>query len=98
MTVALMNKPPLIVPAAVLRQAGFKRGQDLEIKATGGVVTIVPKLMPDQEQDQLEIGDSKIRALTRAGYIEFLAGKTRPIGEFFEARAARVRKLPRRLP
>ena len=46
MTVAVKNnnKTPLVVPAAVLRSAGFKSGQELEFKATGGVITIVPKL------------------------------------------------------
>jgi bifunctional DNA-binding transcriptional regulator/antitoxin component of YhaV-PrlF toxin-antitoxin module len=46
MTVAVKNnnKTPLVVPAAVRRSAGFKSGQELEFKATGGVITIVPKL------------------------------------------------------
>ena len=33
-----------MVPPAVRRSAGFKSGQELEFKATGGVITIVPKL------------------------------------------------------
>jgi bifunctional DNA-binding transcriptional regulator/antitoxin component of YhaV-PrlF toxin-antitoxin module len=46
MTVAVKNnnKTPLVVPPAVRRMAGFKSGQELEFKATGGVITIVPKL------------------------------------------------------
>jgi bifunctional DNA-binding transcriptional regulator/antitoxin component of YhaV-PrlF toxin-antitoxin module len=44
MTVALKNKPPVVVPAAALRRAGFKRGQDLEVKTSGGIITIRPKL------------------------------------------------------
>ena len=46
MTVAVKNdnRTPLVVPAAVRRSAGFKSGQELEFKATGGVITIVPKL------------------------------------------------------
>lgn len=44
MTVALKNKPPVVVPAAALRRAGFKSGQELEVKASGGVITIVRKL------------------------------------------------------
>jgi hypothetical protein len=43
MTVAIKNKPPVVVPAAALRQAGFKRGQELEFRAAGGVITIVQK-------------------------------------------------------
>ncbi len=46
MTVAFKNnnRTPLVVPAAVRRRAGFKSGQELEIKASGGVITILPKL------------------------------------------------------
>jgi len=44
MTVAIKNKQPVVVPAAALRRAGFKRGQELEMKASGGVITILPKL------------------------------------------------------
>jgi|ERR1700733_5211249 len=46
MTVAIKNdnKTPLVVPRAVRRRAGFKSGQELEIKASGGVITILPKL------------------------------------------------------
>jgi antitoxin component of MazEF toxin-antitoxin module len=44
MTVPVKNKPPVIVPPAALRRAGFKSGQDLEVKASGGVITILPKL------------------------------------------------------
>jgi bifunctional DNA-binding transcriptional regulator/antitoxin component of YhaV-PrlF toxin-antitoxin module len=46
MTVAVKNnnKTPLVVPAAVRRKAGFKSGEELEFKASGGVITILPKL------------------------------------------------------
>ncbi len=33
-----------MVPTAVRRKAGFRSGQELEIKASGGVITILPKL------------------------------------------------------
>lgn len=52
MTVAVKNnnKTPLVVPTAVRRKAGFKSGQELEFKACGGVITIVPKSPgPDDE-------------------------------------------------
>jgi antitoxin component of MazEF toxin-antitoxin module len=98
MTVALKNKPPVVIPPAALRRAGFKRGQDLEVKASGGVVTIVPKLSPDELQDEREIRDPKIRAAIREGHAEFLAGKTRRIEDFFAERASRSRKRARRRP
>jgi len=44
MTVPVKNRPPVIVPPAALRRAGFKNGQELEVKASGGVITILPKL------------------------------------------------------
>src|SRR5579864_8494669 len=46
MTVAVKNnnKAPLVVPPAVRRQARFKSGQELEFRASGGVINIVPKL------------------------------------------------------
>jgi hypothetical protein len=45
MTVATKNnnKAPLVVPPAVRRRAGFKSGQELEFKASGGVITILPR-------------------------------------------------------
>ncbi|SRR5579883_832038 len=46
MTVAVKNdnKTPLVVPSTVRRKAGFKSGEELEFRASGGVITIVPKL------------------------------------------------------
>jgi bifunctional DNA-binding transcriptional regulator/antitoxin component of YhaV-PrlF toxin-antitoxin module len=38
MTVVVKNKEPLVVPPAARRLAGFKSGQELEVKASGGVV------------------------------------------------------------
>ena len=98
MTVVVKNKEPLVVPTAARRMAGFKSGQALEVKASGGVITIVPKLSPDEQQDEQEIRDPKIKAAIRKGYREFLAGKTRPIEEFFAARASRTRKRVRPRP
>ncbi len=43
MTVTVKNKTPLVVPQAVRRQAGFKSGDQLEFKVSGGTITILPK-------------------------------------------------------
>ncbi|HEX4134300.1 MAG TPA: AbrB/MazE/SpoVT family DNA-binding domain-containing protein [Bryobacteraceae bacterium] len=43
MTVALKNKQPVVIPQAALRRAGFKNGQELEVRASGGVITIIPR-------------------------------------------------------
>ena|SRR5579871_1357647 len=50
MTHALKNRPPVVIPASALRRAGFKRGQELEIKVSGGVINILPKL-PDADDE-----------------------------------------------
>ena len=87
MTVALKNKPPVVVPQAALRRAGFRRWQELEVKASGGVITILPKLAPakdeytPQERRALNRGiDQSMREYRRgkfagpfATYEEFLA-------------------------
>ena len=44
MTVTVSNKEPLVVPLSVRRRAGFKGGQELEFKVSGGVITILRKL------------------------------------------------------
>ena len=96
MTVTVKNTSPLVIPTAARRKAGFKTGQELEVKASGGVIMIVPKLSADELQDASELRDPKIRAAIRKGHEEFLAGKTRPIEEFFAARTLRARKRARR--
>ena len=46
MTVTVKNRTttPLVVPPSVRRRAGHKNGQDLELRVSGGVITILPKL------------------------------------------------------
>jgi bifunctional DNA-binding transcriptional regulator/antitoxin component of YhaV-PrlF toxin-antitoxin module len=43
MTITVKNKTPLVVPPALRRKAGFKSGEEIEFRASGGVITIVPK-------------------------------------------------------
>jgi bifunctional DNA-binding transcriptional regulator/antitoxin component of YhaV-PrlF toxin-antitoxin module len=92
MTVTIKTKEPLVVPTSIRRKAGFKSGQALEFKASGGVITIVPKPSPDDLQDRSEVRDPKIRAAIREGHEEFLTGKTRPIQQFFAERGSGARK------
>jgi hypothetical protein len=54
----------------------------VEFSVSGRVIDIIPKLSPDELEDEREIRDAKIRAVIRAGYREFLTGKTRPMEEF----------------
>jgi antitoxin component of MazEF toxin-antitoxin module len=97
MTVPVKNRTPVIIPPAALRRAGFKSGQELEVKASGGVITIVLKLSPDEQQDERDIRDPKIRAVIRKGHEEFLAGKTRPAERLLAERGNGVLKKPRRM-
>ena len=95
MTVTLKPKTEITVPKSIRRKAGIKTGDKFEFSVSGRVINIVPKLSPDELQDEQEIRDPKIRAAIRHGYQEFLAGKTRPIGEFFAGRAAPKKKHSR---
>lgn len=93
MTVRLKPRTEITVPKSIRRKAGIKPGDRVEFSVSGRVISIIPKLSPDELQDEREIRDPKIRAAIRQGYQEFLAGKTRPMKEFF---AARRPKSPRR--
>jgi AbrB family looped-hinge helix DNA binding protein len=93
MTVTLKSKTEITVPKSVRRKAGFKPGDQVEFKVSDKTITIVPKLTPDEIQDEREIRDPKVRASIRKSYEEFLAGKSRPIQELFAERAARATRL-----
>jgi hypothetical protein len=43
MTLIVKNKTPLVVPPAVRRKAGFRSGEEIEFRVSGGVITIVPR-------------------------------------------------------
>ncbi len=44
MTITVRSKSELIVPRSIRRRAGFKTGDKLEFKVSGGVINILPKL------------------------------------------------------
>jgi bifunctional DNA-binding transcriptional regulator/antitoxin component of YhaV-PrlF toxin-antitoxin module len=44
MAAVATKRGPIVVPSAIRRKAGFKCGEALEFKASGGVITIVRKL------------------------------------------------------
>jgi AbrB family looped-hinge helix DNA binding protein len=98
MTVTLKPKTEITVPKSIRRKAGFKPGDQVEFIVSGRVITITPKLTPDELQDEREIRDPKIREAIKQGHEEFLAGKTRPIAEFFAERDVRSTKRARRRP
>ena len=99
MTVAVKNKPPVVVPPAALRQAGFKRGQELEFKATGGVITIVQK--PQNADDEYTTEQRRtIDAQLAEGLADIKAGRVRgPFAthaEFTASLHKETRKLNRK--
>jgi len=96
MTVTLKPKTEITVPKSIRRKAGLKSGDKLEFQVSGRSITIVPKLSPDEVEDEREIHDPKVRATIRKGYAEFLDGKSRPIGELLATRAPRTTSRTRR--
>ena len=76
MTVAVKNKQPVVVPAAALKRAGFKRGQELEVKASGGVITILPKL-PSADHEYTPAQRRIIDAQLAKGLADIKAGRVR---------------------
>lgn len=96
MAVTLKSKAEITVPKSVRRKAGFKLGDQVEFQVSDRSITIVPKLTPDEIEDEREIRDPKVRGAIRKSYEEFLAGKSRPIEELFAERAARATSRGRR--
>jgi bifunctional DNA-binding transcriptional regulator/antitoxin component of YhaV-PrlF toxin-antitoxin module len=76
LTVTVKNKKPLIVPDAAFRRAGFKRGQELEVKASGGVITILPKT-PSADDEYTPEQRRIIDARLAKGLADIRAGRVR---------------------
>jgi len=95
MTVILKPKTEITVPRSIRRQAGIKSGDRIEFSASRGVINIRPKLSPDEAQDEREVRDPKVHAAIQASHAEFVAGKSRPVTEFFASRSARPKKRNR---
>ena len=102
-TVSIKSKQPIAVSPATLRRAGFKDGQEIEIKVSGGVITILPKLPAVQD----EYTPAQRRAIDRGiaasekDYKEGRAyGPFQTHGEFIASlhkEAAKLRKTKRRV-
>ncbi len=92
MTITLKTKTEITVPKSIRRKAGIKPGDRVEFTVSGRVIKIIPKLSPDELQDDREVRDPKVRAAIRKSHEEFLAGESRPAEEFFAERASRTRK------
>jgi bifunctional DNA-binding transcriptional regulator/antitoxin component of YhaV-PrlF toxin-antitoxin module len=72
MTVAIKDKrTPLVVPPSVRRQAGLKRGQEVEFKVSGGVITILPKLPAADDEyapEQRRMIDAQLEAAEKGPF------------------------------
>ena len=55
----------ITIPKSVRRKAGFKPGEQVDFKVSDRRITIVPKLTPDELEDEREIHDPKIRKALR---------------------------------
>ena len=77
MTIAVKNnnKVPLVVPPAIRRQARFKSGQELEFRASGGVITILPKL-PNADDEYTPEQRRVVDAQLAEGLADIKAGRT----------------------
>jgi AbrB family looped-hinge helix DNA binding protein len=63
MTVTVKGKADLVVPPSVRRRAGIKPGDQVEFKVSGGIINIVPKLPPADEEytpEQRRIIDARL--------------------------------------
>lgn len=81
MTVTAKDKIPLVVPHSVRRRAGIKNGDRLQFRVSGGVITIVPKLAPDELEDYMELRDPAVQRQIRASNADIRAGRTQPAAE-----------------
>jgi len=63
MTITLTKELQSILPPSVRRKAGFRAGDQVEIKASGGIVHIIPKLRTADDEytpEQRRVIDAQI--------------------------------------
>jgi bifunctional DNA-binding transcriptional regulator/antitoxin component of YhaV-PrlF toxin-antitoxin module len=98
MTIAVRNNnnAPLVVPSAIRRKAGFKSGQVLEVKVSGGVITILPKL-PSTDDEYTASQRRAIDARLAKADADIKAGRVygpfSTAGEMAASIEANIRKL-----
>ena len=71
MGVIIPTKSELVVPRSVRRRAGLKRGQRVEFRVSGGVISIVPELpMADDEYTPAlrRVVDDRLRQARKGPY------------------------------
>lgn len=70
MTVTVKNKTPLVVPAAVQRRAGLASRDQLEFRASGGVITITakPPAADEHTVEQRRVIDARLAEARKGPY------------------------------
>jgi bifunctional DNA-binding transcriptional regulator/antitoxin component of YhaV-PrlF toxin-antitoxin module len=108
MTVTVKNKTktPLVVPVSIRRKAGHQNGEDLEFRVSGGVITILPKIPPADDEytpEQRRIIDARLAkadADIKAGRVsrpfsdhgEFVADLHREVAKLSARKSKRLAK------
>ena len=64
-----LHKTPIVVPEAIRRKAGLRRGEAVEFKVSGRAITIVPREAPTEDYPMETvmriIQEAKERPMTR---------------------------------
>ena len=71
MTVTVKNEAELVVPRSVRRLAGIKSGDRVEFKVSAGVINIIPKRPPTDDEytpAQRRIIDARLAAARKGPY------------------------------
>lgn len=71
MTVTVKKKTPLVVPPAIQRRAGLTAGKQVEFRASGGVITITPKLPAADDEytpEQRRVIDARVANARKGPY------------------------------
>jgi hypothetical protein len=74
-TVAFKDRQPILVSPSALKRAGFKSGQKLEVRVSGGAITILPK-SGSLGSSETEAERRAINARLADGLADIDAGRT----------------------
>ena len=71
MTVTVKSKTNLAVPPQLQRRAGFKPGDQVEFKVSGGIINIIPKLPSADDEytpEQRRVIDARLKEARKGPY------------------------------
>jgi AbrB family looped-hinge helix DNA binding protein len=96
MSVTLKPKNEITIPKSIRRKAGIKHGDRFDFSVSGRVISIIPKLSPDERQDEREIRDPKVRRAIQESNADIAAGRTKPADELLSLHPPRKSRNLRR--